>query len=373
LLLGFALSACHGLYSSSDDTTSTTPSNGPTHGDGGALQSTPEGEEGGVVIDPTGGGDGATCPESRLAGADRYGTAAAVSAARFPAGASAAVVAVGDGARADAIVAAPLAHKVGGPLLYSQVATLPKATHDEIVRLGATTVYIVGGTSAVSAAVETQIQQARAGGITTMRLSGASRDDTVQQVAGFIGSPGKVAVIMDGEDTAHFVDAAAAAQLAAALAAPLLFAKTSPLPTQTSTALTNLGITKVYVIGGTDGVDALAFGALSAYSPERIAGGDPDATTVAVGNALASKGLNVQHAYVTADTTTDVDANGVAGTPLDPLACAASGEPVLITPVASFSGAATTFLQLHVKTANVIGGVGNVSAAVEAQVCAALP
>jgi lactocepin len=370
-LLGLALFACHGLYSSSNDGENGTSSTNPTRGDGGTLEG-----EGGVEIDPTtGGGDsgGATCPESRLAGPDRYATAAAVSAARFPAGASAAVVAVGDGARADAIVAAPLAHKVGGPLLFSQVATLPQSTHDELVRLGATTVYIVGGTSAVSAAVETQIQQARAKGITTMRISGASRDDTVQQVAGVVGTPGKIAVIMDGEDTSHFIDAAAAGQLASALSAPILFAKTSPLPTQTSTALTNLGVTKVYVIGGTDGVDALAFNALSAYAPERISGADRDALTVAVANALAAKGLNVQHAWITGDTTTDVDANGVAGTPVDPIAAAASGEPVLITPVASFSAAATTFVQSHVKSANVLGGVGSVSAAVEAQVCAALP
>jgi putative cell wall-binding protein len=381
-LLCLALVACHGLYSSTNDAdnANTNPNQNPTQGDGGTLESTPEGEEGGVAIDPTNGGgaDGgadarSTCQETRLAGPDRYSTAALVSAARFPAGATAAVVAVGDGARSDAIVGAPLAHKVGGPLLLSAVATLPQATHDELVRLGVTTVYIVGGTSAVSAAVETQIQQARSAGITTMRISGASRDDTVQQVAGVIGSPQKFAVIMDGEETSGFIDAAAAAQLASALSAPILFAKTSPLPTQTSTALTNLGITKVYVIGGTNGVDASAFNALSAYAPERIAGADNDATTVAVANVLATKGLNVQHAYITADSTADVDANGIPGTPLDPLSAAASGEPVFITPDTSISTAALTFLTSHAKSANVIGGVGNVSAAVEAQVCDALP
>jgi putative cell wall-binding protein len=84
----------------------------------------------------------------RRSGSDRWGTAAAISAAAYPGGSAAPMVASGSGF-ADALVAAPTAARRGVPLLLVPGRCVPDATRVEIERLRATKLTIVGGTAAV--------------------------------------------------------------------------------------------------------------------------------------------------------------------------------------------------------------------------------
>ncbi|MCU0266784.1 MAG: cell wall-binding repeat-containing protein, partial [Actinomycetia bacterium] len=87
----------------------------------------------------------------RLAGADRYATAAAISAAEFPT-APRALLATGSGF-ADALAGGPAAARAAGPVLLSQPACVPTSTGVELARLRAGQVTLLGGTGSLSAAV----------------------------------------------------------------------------------------------------------------------------------------------------------------------------------------------------------------------------
>ena len=100
-----------------------------------------------------------------------------VAQAAFPSGAPAAVVATG-ASFPDALAADYLAGQVGGPVLLADPAVLPSVTATELTALGVSTVYVVGGTGAVSAAVAAAIGALPAPGagvIKVVRVSGSNR------------------------------------------------------------------------------------------------------------------------------------------------------------------------------------------------------
>lgn len=87
----------------------------------------------------------------RLAGDDRYLTSAAISAAVFP-DSTQAFVATGANFP-DALAGGPAAGASGSPILLAKTACLPGAIADELTRLGAEDVRLLGGTSALSSSV----------------------------------------------------------------------------------------------------------------------------------------------------------------------------------------------------------------------------
>lgn len=90
---------------------------------------------------------------ARVAGVNRYGTAAAASAATYSGGADR--VFLGTGLNfPDALSAAALAGSVGAPLLLSKTSCLPEQTATELERLGADRVTLVGGPTVLDAEVE---------------------------------------------------------------------------------------------------------------------------------------------------------------------------------------------------------------------------
>ena len=93
---------------------------------------------------------------TRIAGANRFATAAAASASYFRPGLATAYVASGANFP-DALSAAPAAILGKGPILLTSPTSLPAPTRDEIVRLASGQVVILGGTGAVSAGVRSTI------------------------------------------------------------------------------------------------------------------------------------------------------------------------------------------------------------------------
>ncbi len=93
----------------------------------------------------------------RLAGSDRYGTAAAVSASVFtnPSAVSKVFVATG-GDFPDALAAAAAGGFVGGPVLLVG-DTVPVATASELARLNPSVIYVVGGTAVISNSVASML------------------------------------------------------------------------------------------------------------------------------------------------------------------------------------------------------------------------
>jgi putative cell wall-binding protein len=125
----------------------------------------------------------------RIAGASRLATAIATSQDEFPAtGSAIAVVLTRSDTYPDALSGGPLAAKVGGPLLLTPTASLDPTVKAEIVRVlpAGGTVYILGGTAAVSTAVETTITGL---GFVVKRIAGADRFATAVAVADALGDP----------------------------------------------------------------------------------------------------------------------------------------------------------------------------------------
>jgi putative cell wall-binding protein len=109
----------------------------------------------------------------RVAGEDRYETAAFAALAAFPAGADAVVLARGDDFP-DALAGAYLAGQLGGPVLLTQPAELPEVTATAIETLGATQIYLLGGPAAISPEVEEGFGEE----FTVTRVQGTTRYGT---------------------------------------------------------------------------------------------------------------------------------------------------------------------------------------------------
>lgn len=209
----------------------------------------------GLMVDPDSGqvssGD---IRVTRAAGADRLATAVALSATTFPEGAAAAVVAAAD-RFPDALAAAPLAAVAEAPVLLSEGRELSEVTRAEIERLGAATVYLMGGETALSSEVERAVG-ALAGVDRVARLSGADRYETAARAgeaavdrwqAEGAASAGATAVVALGTD---WPDALAAGPLAGHAQAPLYLVSRDGVPASTREALDDLSPDEILVAGG---------------------------------------------------------------------------------------------------------------------------
>jgi putative cell wall-binding protein len=123
----------------------------------------------------------------RVGGADRYQTAALL-AESIPAsfvgtinGLPTALIATGEDFP-DALAGGPVADASHLPLLLTNTDSLNPSTAGALSALKIKAALILGGTSAVSSATETAIQQM---GITTQRLSGINRQQTAEQIANY--------------------------------------------------------------------------------------------------------------------------------------------------------------------------------------------
>ncbi|MCO8126153.1 choice-of-anchor O protein [Acidimicrobiia bacterium EGI L10123] len=162
------------------------------------------GDDGDDGDDDTGGGGGVTPPPfdddpdfppglvvARRAGQDRVATAIEVAKAQFPEKAGAAVLA-NAGVFADALAGTPLAVAKDAPMLLTYTGELDSRVAEELDRVlepGAT-VYLLGGTAALSDSVEAAIVDL---GYEVVRFAGATRYETAIEIAETgLGNPATV-------------------------------------------------------------------------------------------------------------------------------------------------------------------------------------
>lgn len=197
---------------------------------------------------------------TRMSGATRVDTAVAISKERFaPVGPiSGAVVLANAYGFADALSGSTLAGVLGCPVLLTPRDTLPTSVSNEIKRLGAEKVYILGGTSAISSVVASAVAGI---GATPVRIAGTTRTETARlvttaasQLASETTRPlSSVAFLAN---SSNFPDALAASPMATFNWAPMLLTSADVLDPQVVTALEDesLGITDVVIVGGTSAV-----------------------------------------------------------------------------------------------------------------------
>lgn len=186
----------------------------------------------------------------RIGGVNRYETAVQVSQAGYGQGAGVVYVASGQ-VWADALTAGPAAAVEGGPLLLVRETEAPAVVLDEIERLGAARVVIVGGEPSVSAEVEAAI--AGIASVTEVeRLGGVNRYETSRMVADYAFESAEGAYVTTGK---RFPDALSAGAAAGHLQWPLLLVNTSvEVPAETTALLDGLGAERVRIVGSADAV-----------------------------------------------------------------------------------------------------------------------
>ncbi len=225
----------------------------------------------------------------RISGNDRYETAAAVSRTSFAKTSSAAVIALGTN-WPDALSAGALAYRAGGPLLLTKTDDVPVPTRDELVRLRPSTIYLIGGTTAVSNGVQALIGKL-VPSAKIVRLGGSDRYRTAYIVAKKIKSlPGSAVggtvIVASGE---NYPDALSGASLAARAGWPILLTRSGSLPPATASALSDLRTTKTIVLGGEAAVSASVFRALP--KAQRWGGADRYETSRIIADKATSLGI----------------------------------------------------------------------------------
>lgn len=180
--------------------------------------------------------------EIRLGGENRIETATKVSKQGWPNGAPAAVLTREDDF-ADALAGTPLAYKLDIPILLTNKDHLTPKTMEELLRLKSKTVYILGLEGAVSREIEDALNHS---GFEIIRLGGADRFGTAEEIARFIGVQKRV-VIANGYS---FADALSISPWAARKGVPILFTQQNLLPKSTLAILDGFSIQDVIVVGG---------------------------------------------------------------------------------------------------------------------------
>ncbi len=308
----------------------------------------------------------------RLYGADRYATAAAVAVAGHPGGVQTAVVARGD-TFPDALASGPLAAQLHAALLLTAPDALPGSTGAALQQLGVSSVVIVGGTSAVSSAVQDQLQTQ----YSVSRIAGADRYATAAAVARAVVSAGPIrtsngtpaAFFVTGQD---FPDAMVAGAVAAeGTPAPILLVGRDAVTSATATAIGGLHIGAGWVVGAQGAVSAttqLSLVSSGVHAITRLGGVNRQATAVAVAREFHPTASRMVIARG------DDFADALTAGPY----AAAMGAPVLLTADPTTLGTDTLDAVLSTevaagtsRTLTIVGGPAAVSSTVAARVGAA--
>lgn len=178
---------------------------------------------------------------TRVFGADRYATAANV-AASFPTG-SPVFVAAGT-AFPDALAGTAAAAAQHAAILSTSPTTLPSVTATALSALAPSSITILGGTSAVSAAIANQLNTYSS---TVTRISGPDRYATAAAIAAS-AFPGATSVFITSG--AGFADGLTGGPVAGTAGQPLLLATSTCLPAATAAVVAVDTPATVTLLGG---------------------------------------------------------------------------------------------------------------------------
>ena len=157
----------------------------------------------------------------------------------------------------DALSASALAGLMECPILLTDPASLPDATKDAIKSLGVRHVVIVGGTSAVSEQVVSELKSLYV--TVDKRLSGESRYETacaIYEYGKSINSGWSSTIIV--ASGRNFPDALSISPFAGSEHAPILLASEEGLGTSEQQIVSSGGFSRALVVGGTSAVPASA-------------------------------------------------------------------------------------------------------------------
>ncbi len=295
--------------------------------------------------------------EVPINGTTRFDTSVAISQQAFPEGADWVVVATGRN-WPDALGGSALAGALGGPILLTDTSALPGSVVDEIDRLGATDAIILGGTNAIHASVEAELNLLL-GDANVERIWGSSRYATADAVA--VRTIAELGEAYDGTALmatgTNYPDALGAAPLAAGLHWPLYLTQATGISASTELAME--GVDEVLVLGGTSAIPAkiesdlvLEYGDPNVT---RLAGGNRYSTAVAIATHGVANGLGWDRlAIATGMNFPDALAGGVLQ--------GRDGSVMLLTPSNSLDMSVAAVLEANKAQINEVRYLGGLNA-----------
>lgn len=293
-------------------------------------------------------------PSVRLAGADRFATSAAISAASFAPGVSVTYIATGL-SFPDALSAAPVAGRDHAPVLLVETGSIPGAIRAELQRLRPARIVVLGGEGTVDAAVATQLATLTTGAVT--RLSGLDRFATSAAISAASFAPGvPVAYVASG---LTFPDTLSVAPVAAKQGVPVLLTQPDGIPAEIRDELSRLRPARIVVLGGDGAVSAAVatqLGQLTAGGVTRLSGSDRFATSAAISAASFAPGAPVVYLANANDFP-----DALSGAPV----AARVGAPVLLVQADAIPAVIQAELaRLRPAKIVVLGGEGAVNSAI---------
>lgn len=191
----------------------------------------------------------------RLAGADRFGTAAAVTHNAFPVAVDTLFITTGSNFP-DALGAGAAAAQVKAPLLIVSPNAIPAPIVSELQRLHPRQIYLIGGTGAVSATVEAQLRTYTTShsAASVERVWGSDRYATAVAVSKRFFPTAPMVFLATGR---NFPDALVAGELGV----PILLAPGDSVPAAVIQEIKRLG-TGVTILGG--------YGAISQAAEDQL-------------------------------------------------------------------------------------------------------
>lgn len=294
---------------------------------------------------------------TRIAGPDRYTTAAAISAATFAPGVPVAYITTGT-KFPDALGGAVPGALAPGPVLLVPGSAIPQAVSAELTRLAPGRIVILGGTSVVLPGVQTALAGYTAGTVT--RIAGADRYSTAAAISAATFAPDvAVAYVATGK---VFPDALAGAVAAALGPGPMLLVPGESIPSSVAAEFGRLRPARIVILGGTAVVSSGVETALVGYTSgavTRIAGINRYATAAAISAAQFDPGVPV--VYITTGGNYPDALSGAVAAALGPgpmlLVAGGTIPPVVVTELT----------RLKPGRIVILGGVAVVSAGLEAK------
>ena len=187
----------------------------------------------------------------RLSGDNRYETSVEVSEKNFK---SVDTVVLASGQNiADALVASSYADIEEAPILLTNKNSISDEVLDEIERLKADKVVIVGGQSSISSSVESRLKKED---IKVTRISGRDRFDTsdkLSQEVSRLSKKSSQAILVNGYKN---IDALSVSSLATKEDLPILLNGRNTLNMSVKNRLKQMNVKKVYIIGGNNSISS---------------------------------------------------------------------------------------------------------------------
>lgn len=312
--------------------------------------------------------EAAAAESLRIAGETRYETSQAISAAGFDS-AKHVVIASGEN-YPDALAASSLAGVYDAPVLLTDPDKLSPYIVDEIERLGAGDIIIVGGEAAVSKTVEDELANRYvARGFRLSRIAGETRQRTATEIAerlaaGYEGDHaiewGDTCIVASGDS---YADALAASPYAFAKLAPIFLTESDgSISFWTAEAIKDLGFKHVIMVGGEARVSKKAESTLNSMrwleSVTRIAGETRYETAAKMAQLCVDAGMSYDGAAVASGENYP---DAIAGGAL----CGKRGSVMLLAGKtdedSAFALDAIAANKASIKSANVLGGSSAVS------------